>query len=397
MMRFASALLVASAEVSAAALDTNVAIVGRHVSLPDGRVHFDHPGVRIHAKFTGTSWASVKLSQHGNMPNFFVTYVDGQRTGGGNSSFNTTAWIGGGVFNVTLFEGLDASVPHEVTILKSTEAQWNTLNISANFVTLHGFDGAIGMQLLPVQLPSRRVEFLGDSITAGFCNLATPAASSALVGLDGTAALAAGAASESVVGGPEGVVLESYADSWANLVCDQLGASCHTAAWSGYGMAENCCGGSTLMSDIWRRTLATVGSGNESDPHGTTAANEWNFSSWVPHAVVINLGTNDALDRRPTLVPVYNETYLSVLLAADAAYGGAASFFLACGPMSTAYCEAIGWVAQQAAAHGVKAFVLDEPVPPSVGDKCCGHPCKKDDDVTIAKVTTRFIRQHMGW
>ena len=45
-------------------------------------------------------------------------------------------------------------------------------------------------------------------------------------------------------------------------------------------MVRNCCGGATLGSDMWTRTLATVGSANASDQHGTTAANEWDFSSW---------------------------------------------------------------------------------------------------------------------
>ena len=58
-----------------------------------------------------------------------------------------------------------------------------------------------------------------------------------------------------------------------------------------YGMVENCCGGTTLASDVWRRTLATVVSPNATDPHGTAPENIWDFSSWVPDAVVINLGT----------------------------------------------------------------------------------------------------------
>lgn len=62
--------------------------------------------------------------------------------------------------------------------------------------------------------------------------------------------------------------LESFHDSWANLICDTLDAQCHNCAWSGYGMVENCCGGQTLASDIWKRTLATVVSPNASDFHG---------------------------------------------------------------------------------------------------------------------------------
>jgi hypothetical protein len=64
-------------------------------------------------------------------------------------------------------------------------------------------------------------------------------------------------------------------------MCNELGAECHYNAWSGLGMVRNCCGGATLGSDVWTRTLATVSSTNTSDQHGTTTANEWDFSRWI--------------------------------------------------------------------------------------------------------------------
>lgn len=111
-------------------------------------------------------------------------------------------------------------------------------------------------------------------------------------------------------------------------------------------MAENCCGGATLASDVWLRTLATVVSHNASDPHGTPAGNLWDFSSWVPDGVVVNLGTNDNLNGRPGLVPEYNATYKKLVLDAAEAYtrhgAKAPHFFLAVGPMSDA-CVPSSW------------------------------------------------------
>jgi hypothetical protein len=87
------------------------------------------------------------------------------------------------------------------------------------------------------------------------------------------------------------------------------GAECHFNAWSGLGMVRNCCGGSTLASDVWTRTLATVQSDNTSDPHGTTAENMWDFSKWTADAVVINLGTNDHLGGNATApLPLHFQT-----------------------------------------------------------------------------------------
>ena len=110
--------------------------------------------------------------------------------------------------------------------------------------------------------------------------------------------------------------------SWATGICDTLGAECHYNAWSGFGMVANCCGGSTLGSDVWTRTLATVGSANASDPHGTTATNTWDFSKWTADAVVINLGTNDHLGTKPTAKSAaFVKRYEELVMAAAKEYG----------------------------------------------------------------------------
>ena len=176
---------------------------------------------------------------------------------------------------------LDAGAVHAITIVKDTEPQFAGTKVEPNFITFHGFSSEdAGARLVtPVPGPSsrNRVEFLGDSITAGFDNQCD------------------------IPGAPKGFPWsESFTKSWATLICDVLGAECHYNAWSGFGMVANCCGGSTLASDVWSRTLATVGSTNASDPHGTTVENTWDFSKWQADAVVINLGTNDHLGTTPS-------------------------------------------------------------------------------------------------
>jgi hypothetical protein len=42
-------------------------------------------------------------------------------------------------------------------------------------------------------------------------------------------------------------------------------------------MVANCCGGDTLMPAVFQRTL------------GSVPREDWNFSAWVPDALVINL------------------------------------------------------------------------------------------------------------
>ena len=193
-----------------------------------------------------------------------------------------------------------------------------------------------------------------------------------------------------------GALVESFADSWPTLVCGGLNASCHAAAWSGYGMAMNCCGGNTLMSDVWNRTLASVGSDDPSDPHGT--ALPWDFARWTPDAVVINLGTNDNLEGRPYIVSPYNETYVDLVIAASANYGLDTHFFLACGPMDNSYCDAVEWVIAEVAQHDVKASLLDQRgfLNGDYGEDCCGHPSASIDDA-MATGAIETIRATLGW
>ena len=261
---------------------------------------------------------------------------------------------------------MDRGLSHTVVIEKTSEAAWNTFsNITSNAIGFAGFEGDAGMSYgAPPVLPSRRIEFVGDSITAGYCNLGE--------------------------NDPESVADEDFALSWAHRVCDALGATCHTEAWSGFGMAQNCCDGDgTLMSDVWQRTLGTVSKAGH--PHDTVDGNYWDFS-WKPDALVINLGTNDQLGNRPQLVSTYNATYLSLVLSAAAVYPGT-TFFLACGPMDEAYCEPVRWVISRAKAAGVNAVFLDQR---NFDCECCGHPCAAVD-AKIAAATSKAIAAQMGW
>ena len=83
-----------------------------------------------------------------------------------------------------------------------------------NYVTFHGFSGDSSARLLaPVKAhgqspPQHKVEFLGDSITAGFDNTCD------------------------IPGSPKGFPWsESFLKSWATVLCTTLGAECHYNAW----------------------------------------------------------------------------------------------------------------------------------------------------------------------
>ena len=388
-------------------LGDDVVFVGRVQHAADGSVMFDMNGVQIKATVTGTSGLFVTMSQvHKVQGNVFQVYLDGALQP--SSRFNTSAWVAGEVVKVPLFPSgsLDAAATHAVAITKDTEpgGQMNHTSgvMASNYITFHGFSGDSTARMLPALVssaPQHTVEFLGDSITAGFDNQCDVPG---MYPLKPNYTCTFGS--------------ESFARSWATLMCDELSAECHYNAWSGLGMVVNCCSGcggwpkcnavDTFGSDIWTRTLATVGSLNTSDPHGTTPANEWDFSKWTPDAVVINLGTNDHLGTNASAAKskAFVKRYEELVVAASKVYGGGTAFFLACGPMASDYCAEVKTVIASVTASGIKAYLLNQVDFIEPGDKnstygkvCAyGHPGSQID-AAMAKHGSAFIRTTMGW
>jgi hypothetical protein len=147
-------------------------------------MNFDMPGVEIRVGFqlSAPSVVQVKLAQrHSPVPpgsgntrnsgfesNAFVIFVDGVRVGAGgyNATFTTNKTQADAVPYLYGIGTLSAG-HHTVRMLKATEADWNGGSPAPNWVTLYGLQvqgGAVTVSTSSA-LPSRKIEFLGDSIT----------------------------------------------------------------------------------------------------------------------------------------------------------------------------------------------------------------------------------------
>jgi len=153
-----------------------------------------------------------------------------------------------GVGRVPLAAGL-ASGEHVASVRKRTEPLVGELVISGL-----SSDGRI---LSPHPHAGIRLEFVGDSITCGYGNLAP----------DETF--------------PFDPATEDFGRSFAGLTASALGADVHCVAWSGLGLVRN--------FDI-EPSPTLVERHGYSNPV-TRAA--WDFARWVPEIVLINLGSND--------------------------------------------------------------------------------------------------------
>ncbi len=235
-----------------------VRFVGRFVEADDGGMSFEWSGSGIIAAFEGTA-VSVTLEDSGN--NEFSVVVDGE--------LMPKLVAQGGSGDYELASGL-AEGPHVVELYRRTEASFGTS-------TFHDFDFGVGQLLAPPPASAHRIEVIGDSITCGYGN-------------EGESA-SCGFSKDT----------ENHYATYGAIAARALAAELVTIAWSGKGIVYNYDTDTTdPLPALYDRVLPTRG------------ANSWDFS-WLPEAVVINLGTNDfSTDGDPTL-ELFRDEYAAFL------------------------------------------------------------------------------------
>lgn len=194
----------------------------------------------IRANFTGTG-ISADLYSSGD--NWYNVIIDGVV----RTPVHLPAGTNG---SVTLASGLAAG-NHTIEFVRRTEA-W------VGDVQFRGFTVTGGQLLAPPAPSSKRIEFIGDSITAGYGN----------EGADQY---------QSFTTQNENAYL-----AYGSVAARALDADQFTIAWSGKGVIRNYGGDTTdVLPSIYLRIL----------PYDTTTL--WDPSQWIPQVVFINLGTND--------------------------------------------------------------------------------------------------------
>jgi len=121
---------------------------------------------------------------------------------------------------------------------------------------------------------------------------------------------------------------------------------------------------------------------------------EWNFSSWIPDVVIINLGTNDYSTQPYPPQDVYQNAYVDFINTYTKAYFGHPKFFLICGPMQNSVsCPYVQNIATETKATYVDLLgILDYPA--DYG--CNGHP-SVSGHAKMADHIIPIIQSVMGW
>ena len=254
--------------------------VGRFDRSDPKKAIFDWPGVYIRATFEGTS-CSVRLNDGDNL---YAVTIDNQIP-------QVLATDTAVVYSVAL-DMVDTT--HTILIQKRTEA----LVGKGEFLGLILDKGKT--LIVPNSPPDRRIEFIGNSMTCGY-------------GVEGESASS-----------PFLPETENATLSYAALVSHTLNADYMLVAYSGKGVVRN------------------YGDANKTSPDPMPSlynricyfdsTQDWDFTSWVPQVVVINLGTNDFTTQPHPDKSVFQEAYLQLIDRVQSQYPGV-TIFCICGPM----------------------------------------------------------------
>ncbi|MGA9406009.1 MAG: SGNH/GDSL hydrolase family protein [Bacteroidota bacterium] len=261
--------------------DPSIQYVGRFDYANPKSVAFDWPGVYICAKFEGAG-CSIRLNDHKNEYAVIVDHRAPRLLTTDSSSIYTLA------------SGLSNSVPHSIMIQKRTET----------FIGKGIFSGFIldkGCKLLPPdERPDRRIEFIGNSITCGF-------------GVEGD--------SSGCHFSPE---TENACMSYASMTARALNADYSLIAYSGRGVVRNYGDSSKISRDPMPSLYDRI--------CFSDSIKKWNYTQWVPQAVVINLGTNDFSTQPYPDSAIFQKAYTRLIHRVRTQYPGVEIFCL-CGPM----------------------------------------------------------------
>ncbi len=217
-----------------------------------GRIDFTYPkqpkfwssGVYIETKFTGTI-CDVEIADERLMGwlNYIDVVVDGVAERIKITDYENV---------IRVAEGLE-DTEHSLLISKDTEA----------FVGYLEFIGIRAKSIAsPDPKPSRKIEFIGDSITCG-------------AGMD---------ASETSC--DEGYYFDKYRSylSYGPVTARALNAQWHITSESGIGLMHSCCNKTTVMPQVWDKL-------NVNDINSAT----WDHELYLPDVVTILLGYNDGI------------------------------------------------------------------------------------------------------
>jgi len=263
------------------ASNADIRYVGRFDFSNPHEVRFDWSGVYIQFSFRSTT-CSVKMSDTGH--NYYNVIVDGQPSKTFDVKSDTT---------LVIDNKLGTQI-HKVQIYKRTEGNQGVGTFKGIILSENG-------EMLPWKdIPVRKIEFIGNSITCGY----------------GTEGL-----SKTEHWKPS---TENNYLSYAPIIARAFKADYHIVAHSGLGVVRNYGYKEKVSPSAMPSRFNRVYDEKEQPI--------WNFKQWKPDMVVINLGTNDYSTQPYPDKAVFKEGYANLINEVRKQYGDL-PIFCVVGPM----------------------------------------------------------------
>lgn len=234
-------------------------------------VSFDWPGVIITCRFEGTSCKAVLQGK-----NCFDVFIDSQ--------YQKTITIGEMKDTLLLAEKLSKGT-HTLKIVKRSES-------NSNVSVFYGLvlDNGCKLQTSPAK-PVRKIEFIGDSYTAGFGN-EFPSRECKPDECDSNVFFST-----------------NTGKAFGPIVAGMFNAQYQVNAISGKGLIRNFNG-----MDKGKEVLVAYDKTLQSRINSNNKAPLWNFKSWHPDVIVIGIGINDFQADPPySDSAIFDSTYITFI------------------------------------------------------------------------------------
>lgn len=351
--------------------------VGRTQARGDA-IYFDWEGVSVSVTVSNFSWVGVEIADNcvgtivGGGSRWLVEMSSPPIFNAAPLNHRITTFYSGPRSNFYyLFNNpgkncdpncnIDTNVTFKLTRLTESRLSGCTPD---NNLTIYSFlsDGEFLRQIHAVA--PRRLEFVGDSISAGDLNDNEGAPICANAAYNNDITLSTGG----VLCGPESQ--------------GGFSADCMFTAWGGIQLGIDGQWGMSLLYPF----LFSAG--------GQNVYEVWNFSVFPVDAVVVNLGTNDhpippAIDWQNNYVQFVKKIVLTYYK------NPSLIIFLAYGPMSTEYQPMVINITATLKAYGINANILDLTLTHGLTG-CYGHPSAADNRKIAAKARPQ-IAAVMNW
>lgn len=365
MYYLVSALLIvfgctARADTFIPASSPSVWSVGRTRIDPNGTLSFDWESTQFYVNILGGTYAKMHMKASGGIKGLFLIQIDGFE----QSQIWIDGSLNGEVQEFLIADQVGAEIPRQIRVISVLEPAFEGASPTA-FFTFFGFS-TDGKPATAGPARSRRIELVGDSISAGY-------------------------GSRGYQGAPGGCPVNGwtsgnpYTYNW--FIAENFQADIIPIAWSGKGMYQNCCDNGEKMPSYYLQTLG-----------GGSYTQDWDFSRYKPDLIIINLGTNDfGHDSGPEWEAQFVSTYVDFVKNATTRYKNPAlPIFVAQGPMNcgTPLRNCLDKIVSEINANNGNAVFLNLCGPPN--DGCGGHP-GVEGHKQMAAMAIPVIGTKMNW